>query len=111
MQYSQEHLKTMVYAEFGGQTERIMGNWKIENSHSLLSIWLFPQNSLHWFFSPLFTYTGRQFNKYGEISDPWWSNFTLTGFNDKSQCLVDQYSQYPLDIDGLQMFVCIKFFV
>ena len=31
MQYSQVHLKTMVYAEFGGQTECIMGNWKIEN--------------------------------------------------------------------------------
>ena len=31
MQYSQEHLKTMAYAEFGGQTECIMGNWKIEN--------------------------------------------------------------------------------
>ena len=31
MQYSQEHLKTMVYAEFGGQTDCIMGNWKIEN--------------------------------------------------------------------------------
>ena len=32
MQYSQEHLKTMVYARFGGQTECIMGNWKIENT-------------------------------------------------------------------------------
>ena len=32
MQYSQEHLKTMAYAEFGGQTECIMGNWKIENT-------------------------------------------------------------------------------
>ena len=31
MQYSQENLKTMVYAEFGGQTECIMGNSKIEN--------------------------------------------------------------------------------
>ena len=31
MQYSQEHLKTVVYAKFGGQTECIMGNWKIEN--------------------------------------------------------------------------------
>ena len=31
MQYSQEHLKTMVYAVFGGQTECIMGNWKIAN--------------------------------------------------------------------------------
>ena len=35
MQYSQEHLKTMVYAEFGGQTECIMGNWKIENFSAL----------------------------------------------------------------------------
>ena len=34
MQYSQEHLKTMVYAEFGGQTECIMGNWKIENAQN-----------------------------------------------------------------------------
>ena len=31
MQYSQEYLKTMVYVKFGGQTECIMGNWKIEN--------------------------------------------------------------------------------
>ena len=35
MQYSQEHLKTMVYAKFGGQTECIMGNWKIENVKKL----------------------------------------------------------------------------
>ena len=35
MQYSQEHLKTMVYAKFvgvGGQTECIMGNSKIEDA-------------------------------------------------------------------------------
>ena len=37
MQYSQEHLKTMVYAEFGGQTECIMGNSKIENDCFTLS--------------------------------------------------------------------------
>ena len=37
MQYSQEHLKTMVYAEFGGQTECIMGNWKIENAQLKMS--------------------------------------------------------------------------
>ena len=32
----------MVYAEFGGQTECIMGNWKIENSG------LFRDNLQHW---------------------------------------------------------------
>ena len=42
MQYSQEHLKTMVYAKFGGQTECIMGNWKIGNSFQFL---LFKDNS------------------------------------------------------------------
>ena len=31
MQTSQEHFTTTVYAKFGGQTECIMGNWKIEN--------------------------------------------------------------------------------
>ena len=36
MQYSQEHLKTMVYAKFGGQTECIMGNSKIKNAASIL---------------------------------------------------------------------------
>ena len=36
MQYSQEHLKTMVYAKFGGQTECIMGKWKIENNAPVL---------------------------------------------------------------------------
>ena len=40
MQYSQEHLKTIVYEKFWGQTECIMGNWKIENSakESVLSL-------------------------------------------------------------------------
>ena len=31
MQTSQEYFTTTVYANFGGQTEWIMGNWKIEN--------------------------------------------------------------------------------
>ena len=30
--FSQEHLKTISYAKFGGQTECIMGNWKIVNN-------------------------------------------------------------------------------
>ena len=29
--FSQEHFKTISYAKFGGQTECIMGNWKIVN--------------------------------------------------------------------------------
>ena len=40
MQYSQEHFKTMVYPEFGGQTECIMGNWKIVNRQSNKEVFL-----------------------------------------------------------------------
>ena len=32
--FSQEHFKTISYAKFGGQTECIMGNWRIVNLRS-----------------------------------------------------------------------------
>ena len=51
MQYTQEHLKTMVYAKFGGQTEVIMGNWKIENCmtgfHAELSLRAITHNNCY----------------------------------------------------------------
>ena len=48
MQYSQEHLKTMVYAEFRGQTECIIGEFENReyyvNTHSFfceyLNLWI-----------------------------------------------------------------------
>ena len=44
---------------------------------------------------------GRFFNKNGEKIDGWWSNETSAGFSSRSQCMVDQYSRYSLDIgDG-----------
>ena len=45
--YSQEHLKTTVYAKFGGQTKCIMGNSKIDNrafSHDVTAAMLVFQN-------------------------------------------------------------------
>ena len=36
--FSQEHFKTISYAKFGGQTECIMGNWKIVNLLCFLSV-------------------------------------------------------------------------
>ena len=62
MQYSQEHLKTMVYAEFGGQTECIMGNWKIENGWSNAS---FNKKHGNCFFLTLQTYLNLT-NLYGK---------------------------------------------
>ena len=39
MQTSQEHFITIGYAKFGGQTECIMGNWKIENIAYAILAW------------------------------------------------------------------------
>ncbi len=43
MQSSQENLKTIVYAKFGGQTKCIMGNWEIENGFSFCRLLFDPQ--------------------------------------------------------------------
>ena len=47
MQFSQENLKTIVYAKCGGQTKCIMGNWKIENAHFWNKDLTFPDNKSH----------------------------------------------------------------
>ncbi|XP_068703187.1 endothelin-converting enzyme homolog isoform X1 [Montipora foliosa] len=52
-----------------------------------------------------FDSVGRKFNKYGEISKPWWSSYTLDGFQNRSECLVDQYNKYSLDIEGKRIFI------
>ena len=52
MQSSQENLKTIVYAKFGGQTKYIMGNWKIKNRALSWTIY-----GLETVFSVLFTNT------------------------------------------------------
>ena len=36
--FSQEHFKTISYAKFGGQTECIMGNWKIVNDLTFVDL-------------------------------------------------------------------------
>lgn len=45
----------------------------------------------------LFISLGRYFNKDGEIIDDWWSNKTSQGFEERSKCIVDQYSNYSVD--------------
>lgn len=43
---------------------------------------------------------GRKFNKDGEVVEDWWSNSSSFGFKERSKCIVDQYSQYKVDIGG-----------
>ena len=64
MQYSQEHLKTMVYAKFGGQTECIMGNWKIENKRPCQQKYTLSRHTEFWFFDHG-KLTIQQIQKYG----------------------------------------------
>lgn len=52
----------------------------------------------YWIF--FFIYTGRAFGKDGRFED-WWSESTIEGYTQISQCLVDQYSSYRIpEIDA-----------
>ena len=44
--YSQEHFTTIVYVKFGGLTEWIMGNWKIENGRKGIGVPIMSSQSL-----------------------------------------------------------------
>ncbi|XP_062578045.1 endothelin-converting enzyme homolog [Saccostrea cucullata] len=38
---------------------------------------------------------GREFDKYGNLH-PWWNNQSIINFQNRTQCVIDQYSQYKL---------------
>ncbi|XP_061189533.1 endothelin-converting enzyme homolog isoform X2 [Saccostrea echinata] len=38
---------------------------------------------------------GREFDKYGNLH-PWWNNQSIVNFQNRTQCIIDQYSQYKL---------------
>lgn len=44
--------------------------------------------------------TGRQYDKEGNMKQ-WWKNVTIEAFQERAQCIVDQYSKYKLDQIGL----------
>ena len=83
MQYSQEHLKTMVYAKFGGQTECIMGNWKIENRKSIKRDELSFRVSSQFRFFDFFCSKTVQISApriYGHFQEPEETHFELASF-------------------------------
>ncbi len=45
---------------------------------------------------------GRQFDKDGNLKQ-WWNNATVLAFRKRTQCIIDQYSQYKLDDVGLHI--------
>lgn len=40
-------------------------------------------------------FTGREYDKFGNLRK-WWKNSSIEKFNNRSQCIVEQYSQYEL---------------
>lgn len=38
---------------------------------------------------------GRQYDKIGN-KIPWWSNETIEAFNNRTKCIIDQYSNYTV---------------
>ncbi|XP_053715599.1 phosphate-regulating neutral endopeptidase PHEX isoform X2 [Synchiropus splendidus] len=49
-----------------------------------------------------FDSNGRKYDKNGNLG-PWWSNASVTAFNDKAQCMIDQYSSYYWEEAGLNV--------
>lgn len=45
---------------------------------------------------------GRQFDKDGNLKQ-WWNNATVQAFRQRTQCIIDQYSNYQLDDVGLHI--------
>ncbi|XP_028824345.1 phosphate-regulating neutral endopeptidase PHEX [Denticeps clupeoides] len=49
-----------------------------------------------------FDNNGRKYDKDGNL-DQWWSNSSIVNFNEKTQCMVDQYSSYHWKEAGLNI--------
>ncbi|KAI4898593.1 hypothetical protein NFI96_033249 [Prochilodus magdalenae] len=49
-----------------------------------------------------FDNNGRKYDKDGNL-DQWWSNASIASFNDKTQCMIDQYNGYSWKEAGLNV--------
>ncbi|XP_066534834.1 phosphate-regulating neutral endopeptidase PHEX [Hoplias malabaricus] len=49
-----------------------------------------------------FDNNGRKYDKDGNL-DQWWSNASITSFNEKTQCMIDQYNGYHWKEAGLKV--------
>ncbi|KAL7840654.1 hypothetical protein AOLI_G00259770 [Acnodon oligacanthus] len=49
-----------------------------------------------------FDNNGRKYDKDGNL-DQWWSNASIASFNDKTQCMIDQYNTYHWKEAGLNV--------
>ena len=46
---------------------------------------------------------GRQYDKDGNRI-PWWSNSTISQFNERKQCIVDQYGNFTVEQINKKVF-------
>ncbi|KAL3861160.1 hypothetical protein ACJMK2_007225 [Sinanodonta woodiana] len=44
---------------------------------------------------------GREYDKFGNMRQ-WWNNASIEKFNDRAQCIIDQYSQYKLNGENIK---------
>ena len=55
------------------------------------------------------TLSGRKFNENGEVVEDWWSSSSSQGFKERSECIVEQYNKYSVDVgDGKRENVSYK---
>lgn len=71
------------------------------------AIWFIIRVSTHllplWFSKTcICVHLGRKYDKNGNL-DQWWSNTSITRFNEKTQCMIDQYNSYYWKEAGLNV--------
>ena len=53
--------------------------------------------------------TGRQFDKDGNRI-PWWTDPTISKFNDRKQCIIEQYSNFTVPDINMTVSVNLNIF-
>ena len=53
-----------------------------------------------------FYFTGRQFDINGNLNQ-WWNTSIITKFKEKTQCFIDQYSQFVVPEAGLNVRISL----
>ena len=55
-------------------------------------------------FNTLVSFLGREYDKMGNLR-PWWNNASIENFEKRTECMVDQYSQYKLNGNSVSIIV------
>lgn len=48
--------------------------------------------------------SGREYDKFGNLHQ-WWENATIEKFNERAQCITDQYSNFSINDEHVSIII------